>query len=66
MHISDDVIPGAAGHTGPVLVYLECGRISGGFVLRADEFVTSLAALDEARQHAGLTPCSFRHPVSDL
>lgn len=66
MHISDDVIPGATGHTGPVLIYLESGRISGGFLLRSDEFVTSLTALDETRQHAGLTPCSFSHPVSDL
>ncbi len=66
MHISDDVIPGAAGYTGPVLVYIECGRICGGFVLRTDEFVTSLTALNEARQHAGLTPCSFSQPVSDL
>lgn len=66
MLISDDVIPGAAGYTGPVLIYLERGRICGGFILRPDEFVTSLTALDEARQHAGLTPCSFSHPVSDL
>lgn len=66
MHISDDVIPGAVGHTGPVLVYLECGRICGGFVLRPDEFVTSLPALDEARQHAGLSPCSFSIQKSDL
>lgn len=66
MHISDDVIPGAAGHSGPVLIYVEHGRICGGFILRPDEFVTLLTALDEARQHAGLTPCSFSHPVSDL
>lgn len=58
MHIPDDMIPGLLEHTGPVLIFIVKGIAKRGFVLRKDEFVTSLRALEEARKKAGL-------PVSD-
>ncbi|ATX93184.1 hypothetical protein [Citrobacter portucalensis] len=66
MHISDDLVPGAATHTGAVLVYVEQGCVRGGFVLGADEFVTSISALEETRKLAGLTPTSFSRSLTDL
>ncbi|MER3188651.1 hypothetical protein ABUJ41_20255 [Salmonella enterica subsp. enterica serovar Chester] len=59
MKILNNLVPGSADHTGPVLVYLVDGNIQGGFVLRPDEFVTSLTALDETRKLAGLPASSF-------
>lgn len=54
MQIPDDLIAGLQEHTGPVLIYMERGTAKRGFVLRKDEFVTSLRALEEARKKAGL------------
>lgn len=66
MHITNDDVPGALGYTGAVLVYLVDGLIQGGFILRNDEFVTSLTALNEARELAGLKPASFSRQQTDL
>ncbi|MDT7178352.1 hypothetical protein [Citrobacter freundii] len=66
MHISDNLVPGAANHTGAVLVYVEQGCELGGFVLMVDEFVTSISALEETRKLAGLTPTSFSRSQTDL
>ncbi|CAM8424395.1 TPA: hypothetical protein ACYSC8_005164 [Citrobacter freundii] len=66
MHISDNLVPGAANHTGAVLVYVEQGCVLGGFVLMVDEFVTSISALEETRKLAGLTPTSFSRSQTDL
>lgn len=66
MKFSDDIVPGSATHTGPVLVYLECGEAKGGFILMPDEFVTSLSAMDEARSLAGLRFASFSKGATDL
>ncbi|EPJ9743108.1 hypothetical protein LQE22_004285 [Klebsiella oxytoca] len=66
MNISEDIVPGASTHTGPVLVYLECGEAKGGFLLMPDEFVTSLAALEEVREMAGLSSDSFKKMPTDL
>lgn len=66
MHISDDFVPGAATHTGAVLVYVEQGCVRGGFLLRADEFVTSITALNETRIMAGLDPAPFSRSQTDL
>ena len=66
MHISNDLIPGAAGHTGAVLVYVEKGCVRGGFLLRPDEFVTSINALNETRKLAGLDAASFDRTKTDL
>ena len=66
MHILDDVVPGASTHSGMVLVYVEQGCVRGGFVLRPDEFVTSISAMEEARKFAGLTPTPFRRSQTDL
>lgn len=66
MQITNDVVPGTTSYTGPVLVYLNNGYIQGGFILRPDEFVTSLTALDEARKLAGLPAASFSRTQTDL
>lgn len=66
MHITDELVPGASAHTGPVLVYLTEGRVQGGFILREDEFVTSITALNETRKLAGLDPASFSRSQTDL
>ncbi|MES0260268.1 hypothetical protein KDV51_07105 [Citrobacter portucalensis] len=66
MQITDELVPGASAHSGPVLIQLVAGKVQGGFVLRDDEFVTSISALNEARKLAGLTPASFSRSQSDL
>lgn len=66
MHISNDVIPGAAAHSGAVLVYVEQGCVRGGFVLRADEFVISITLLEEAIKLAGLPPGALSRQQTDL
>lgn len=66
MLISDDLVPGAATHTGAVLVYVEQGCVHSGFLLRPDEFVTSITALNETRKLAGLDPTSFSRTQTDL
>lgn len=66
MRILNDLVPGAAVHTGAVLVYVDQGCIHSGLVLRDDEFVTSIAALEETRRLAGLEPSSFRRSKTDL
>ncbi|HHT2661493.1 TPA: hypothetical protein ACTYSP_001070 [Citrobacter freundii] len=66
MQITDELVPGAATHTGPVLIQLVAGKVQGGFVLRDDEFVTSISALNETRKLAGLTPASFSRSRTDL
>lgn len=66
MHISNDVILGAATHSGAVLVYVEQGCVRGGFVLMPDEFVTSISALEETRKLAGLTSPPFSRSRTDL
>ncbi|BBV41349.1 hypothetical protein [Citrobacter portucalensis] len=66
MHISDDLVPGAATLTGAVLVYVEQGCVRGGYVLRADEFVTSLTLLEETIKLAGLSPGAFSRSQTDL
>lgn len=64
--ISNELVPGAAEHTGPVLVYLERGRITGGFVLLHDEFVTSLATFSETRKLTQPQSSSFSKTSNDL
>lgn len=66
MQITDELVPGASTHTGPVLIQLVAGEVQGGFVLRDDEFVTSISALNETRKLAGLTPVSFSRLQTDL
>lgn len=66
MRISNDLVPGAADHSGPVLVLLEHGSILSGFVLAENEFVTSFEGIEEARKIAGLDPASFSRKQTDL
>ncbi|EIW8505110.1 hypothetical protein CWN19_22055 [Klebsiella pneumoniae] len=66
MKISNDLVPGAAEHTGPVLVYLERGQITSGFVLLHDEFVTSIATFVETRKITEYPPCSLSKNSNDL
>lgn len=40
---------------GAVLIYFADGLVAGGFILREDEFVTSLQALKEAGLKAGFS-----------
>lgn len=54
MRISNELVPGASDHTGPVLVLLEHGIICGGFVLADNEFVTSFEGIKEVRNLTGL------------
>ncbi|MDY8913936.1 hypothetical protein UZS93_14045 [Escherichia coli] len=66
MRIMNDLIPDAECHTGLVLVRIEEGRIIGGFVLRPDQFVTSITELEDARKMAGLSVSSYTRGVTDL
>ena len=66
MRLSDNLVPGASAHTGPVLVYLTNGQVNSGFILREDEFVTSITALNETRILAGLESMSFSRSQTDL
>lgn len=66
MHITDEMVPGASVHTGPVLVYLTEGQVQSGFILMDDEFVTSITALNESRRIAGLEPMTFSRTQTDL
>ncbi len=55
MIIPDHLIRGLNSSTRPVVLYRnEHGDVVYGFVLRADEFITSLRQMDEARRKAGL------------
>jgi hypothetical protein len=56
MIIPDHLIRGLNSSTRPVVLYRnEYGDVIYGFVLRADEFVTSLTQLTEVRKMAGLS-----------
>ncbi|POP42351.1 hypothetical protein CHU32_03710 [Superficieibacter electus] len=66
MFLTDYLVPGSTGHTGAILVTVNRGKITGGFVLRPDEFVTSLRAIDEARKMAGLSSIPLTKPSTDL
>lgn len=55
MIIPDHFIRGLRGSTRPIVLYRnECGDVIYGFVLRHDEFVTSIRQMAEARKSAGL------------
>jgi len=55
MIIPDHLIRGLSSSTRPVVLYRnEYGDVVYGFVLRPDEFVTSLSQLSQARKMAGL------------
>ncbi|AUX72761.1 hypothetical protein SM114_08145 [Erwinia pyrifoliae] len=55
MIIPDHLIRDLNKSTRPVVLYRnEQGEFVYGFVLRADEFITSLQQMDEARKKAGL------------
>ncbi|UAN48612.1 hypothetical protein KGP17_15335 [Serratia sp. JSRIV001] len=55
MIIPDHLIRGLSNSTRPIVLYRnEYGDFVYGFVLRPDEFVTSLAQMTEARKMAGL------------
>lgn len=56
MIIPDHVVRGLSSSTRPIVLYRnECGDVVYGFVLRPDEFVTSVKQMVEARKLAGLT-----------
>ena len=56
MIIPDHLIRGLSGSTRPVVIYRnESGDVIYGFVLRHDEFVTSLQQMVDARRTAGLS-----------
>jgi hypothetical protein len=55
MIIPDHLIRGLNNSTRPVVLYRnEAGDFIYGFVMRPDEFVTSLKQMGEARKMAGL------------
>ena len=55
MIIPDHLVRGLSNSTRPVVLYRnECGDFIYGFVMRPDEFVTSLKQMGEARKMAGL------------
>ncbi|WP_160621304.1 hypothetical protein [Mixta intestinalis] len=54
VNIPGDLIPGLSELSGPALIYFESGRAQRGFVLRDDEFVTSLSGFAEMLHLAGL------------
>lgn len=54
MEIPDNLFPGFAEYTGPVLVFFVQGEAVRGFALRRGEFVTSLPTLNEVLKKAGL------------
>jgi hypothetical protein len=55
MIIPDHLIRGLSSSTRPVVLYRnEYGDVIYGFVLRSDEFVTSVQQMAEARKMAGL------------
>jgi len=54
MNIPDELIAGLKDADGPVLINFKRGVPVSGFLLRKGEFVTSLRALLEARERAGL------------
>lgn len=55
MIIPDHLIRGLQSSTRPVLLYRnQFGEVIYGFVLRQDEFVTSLIQFSEMRRKAGL------------
>lgn len=49
------LLRGRKEHNGPALIYFVNGRVKGGFMLREDEFVTSLRALKELCIKAGFS-----------
>lgn len=56
MIIPDHLIRGLSSSTRPVVLYRnEYGDVVYGFVLRPDEFVTSVRQMNEARKTAGLS-----------
>lgn len=59
MYIPDDLIKGLTTANGPVVLYLRAGVPTSGFLLREDEFVTSLRVLDDGRKKAGLPPVEY-------
>lgn len=55
VYIPDNMVRGLHDNTRPLLIYRnDDGSFKCGFVLRPDEFVTSLIKLNEARKAAGL------------
>lgn len=60
MYIPDNLITELASADGPVLIYFRAGVPVSGFLLRSDEFVTSLKALEDARKKAGLPAIDYR------
>ena len=56
MIIPDHLVRGLNNSTRPVVLYRnEHGDVVYGFVLRPDEFVTSMQQMAEARKAAGLS-----------
>lgn len=56
MILPDHLIRGLNNSTRPVVLYRnEHGDVVYGFVLRSDEFVTSMQQMAEARKAAGLS-----------
>lgn len=57
MIIPDHLVRGLNGSTRPVVLFRnEHGNVIYGFVLRPDEFVTSMHQMNEALKLAGLPP----------
>lgn len=55
MIIPDHLIRGLSSSTRPIVIYRnEYGDVIYGFVMRSDEYVTSVAQQSEARKMAGL------------
>lgn len=54
MYIPDNLFNGLVTADGLVLIHFRAGAPVSGFLLRSDEFVTSLIALNDARKKAGL------------
>lgn len=55
MTIPDHLIRGLNSSTRPIVLYRnEYGDVVYGFVLRSDEFVTSVQLMTDARKMAGL------------
>lgn len=55
MIIPDHLIRGLSNSTRPIVLYRNAyGDFTYGFVMRPDEFITSLKQMGEARKMAGL------------
>ena len=61
MIIPDHLVRGLGNSTNPVILFRDhFGEVTHGFVLRSDEFVTSIDQLNDAKKLAGLPVDEFQ------